>query len=274
MKRHDIFLKVGLALTCVLTLTAILSFFWTPYVSTEIGVGGPFLAPCGAHLLGTDNFGRDLLSRVMEGMGATFSIALLTTLLGTLLGVAVGAPAGYFGGRADELLMRFCDAFTAFPSVLLALVFVSIFGRHGLSLFPDSRTNVIFALALVFMPSFARIVRGEFARARTLDYVRAARLMGASHARVMFVHILPNAAPILLSSFAIGFNNAVLAESSMSFLGIGVEPPNASLGYMLSEAQGYLSRAPWYAVSTGIAIALLTLGVGLIAEGLQRGGRR
>lgn len=274
MKRYDLFLTVGLALTCALTLTAVLSFFWTPYVPTEIGAGAPFLAPCTEHLLGTDNFGRDLLSRVMEGLGATFSIALLTVLLGAAAGIAVGAPAGYFGGWADELLMRFCDAFTAFPSILLALVFVSVFGSHGLSVFPDNRANVIFALALVFMPSFARIVRGEFARARTLDYVKSAQLMGAAHRRVMFVHILPNTAPILLSSFAIGFNNAVLAESSMSFLGIGVQPPDPSLGYMLAEAQGYLSRAPWYAISTGVAIALLTLGVGLIAEGLQRGGRR
>ena len=146
----------------------------------------------------------------------------------------------------------------------MALVLIAIFG--------GGKYNIILALGILFIPSFARLVRTEVARQKNTDYVRNARLMGAGDSRILFVHILPNIVPVLLSSIAIGFNNAVLAEASMSFLGVGVQPPDPSLGRMLNEAQGYLSSAPWYAMFTGIAIILLILGFGLLGEGL--GGER
>ena len=155
------------------------------------------------------------------------------------------------------------DVLTAFPSILLALVVISLLG-------PGKTGNVIIALGLVFIPSFARMARGTYASLREVNYVKSARLMGASSARIIIVHILPNIMPVLLPAMTIGFNNAVLAEASMSYLGIGVTPPDASLGYMLSEAQGMLTSAPWYALGTGGAIVLLIFGVGLIGEGLQR----
>ena len=162
--------------------------------------------------------------------------------------------------------MRFNDALTAFPSILLALVIISILG-------PGKKYNVILALGLVFIPSFARVTRTAFASLRDVNYVKSARLMGASRGRILVVHILPNTMSVLLPAITIGFNNAVLAEASMSYLGIGVTPPDASLGYMLSEAQSMLTMAPWYAISTGLVIILLVFGVGLIGEGLQRRGR-
>ena len=134
---------------------------------------------------------------------------------------------------------------------------------------PGKKRNVILALGLVFIPSFARVTRTAFAGLRDANYVKSARLMGASPARILLVHILPNTVSVLLPAVTIGFNNAVLAEASMSFLYIGVTPPDASLGYMLSEAQGMLN-APWYVISTGLMIVLLVFGVGLIGEGLQR----
>ena len=155
------------------------------------------------------------------------------------------------------------DVLTAFPSILLALVVISILG-------PGSRLNVMLSLGLVFIPSFARVTRTAFAALRDVNYVKSARLMGAGSVRILAVHILPNTAPVLLPAMTIGFNNAVLAEASMSFLGIGVTPPDASLGYMLSEAQGMLLAAPWYAGATGLVIVLLVFGVGLIGEGLRR----
>ena len=158
--------------------------------------------------------------------------------------------------------MRLNDALTAFPSILLALVVISILG-------PGKKRNVILALGLVFIPSFARITRTAFASLRDANYVKSARLMGASPARILLVHILPNTVSVLLPAVTIGFNNAVLAEASMSFLCIGVTPPDASLGYMLSEAQGMLN-APWYVIGTGLMIVLMVFGVGLIGEGLQR----
>ena len=135
-----------------------------------------------------------------------------------------------------------------------------------------SKYNVIIALGLVFIPSFARVTRTAFAALRDVNYVKSARLMGASPGRILVVHILPNTLSVLLPAITIGFNNAVLAEASMSFLGIGVTPPDASLGYMLSEAQSMIGAAPWYAIGTGLAIVVMVFSVGLIGEGLRRGG--
>ena len=263
MKRRNGFLSAGLLLTCVLAALILLGFFWTPYDPNAMAAGPKFAGPSLAHWMGTDNFGRDIFSRVLKGAGATASIALATLAIGAACGCLAGALTGYFGGPADEVFMRLNDALTAFPSILLALVIISILG-------PGKKVNVIIALGLVFIPSFARVTRTAFASLRDVNYIKSARLMGASKARILAVHILPNTLPVLLPALTIGFNNAVLAEASMSFLGIGVTPPDASLGYMLSEAQGMLFAAPWYAGGTGLVIVLMVFSVGLLGEGLRR----
>lgn len=249
----------GCAIAGIMVLLIVVGQLWTPYdpneMSTLRSAGPSFL-----HLLGTDNFGRDILSRVLTGAGTTLLIAFATVVIGAFFGVIVGALTGYFGGWIDEILMRLNDALAAFPSILLALVILSLTG--------PGKYNVILALGVLFIPSFARVVRTEFAAQKNLDYVRSARLMGAGHFRVMFVHILPNVGKVLLRSLAIGFNNAVLAEAGMSFLGIGVSPTEASLGRMLSDSQAYLFSAPWMALGAGIAIVLLILGFSLLSEGL------
>lgn len=265
MRRRNGYLWVGGILAAAMAALILVGFFWTPYDPTAISVGPKFAPPSLQHLLGTDNFGRDILSRVMKGAGTTFTIGAATVAIGAVCGTAVGALTGYFGGVADEVLMRLNDALTAFPSILLALVVISLLG-------PGSKYNVIIALGLVFIPSFARVTRTAFAALRDVNYVKSARLMGASSGRILVRQILPNTMQVLLPAITIGFNNAVLAEASMSYLGIGVTPPDASLGYMLSEAQGMLTSAPWYALGTGGAIVLLIFGVGLIGEGLQRRG--
>ena len=264
--RMNGYLKVGLTLTCVLAALILLGFFWTPYDPNAMMAGPKLQGPTWQHLMGTDKFGRDIFSRVLQGAGTTFTIAVCTVAIGAVCGTAVGALTGYFGGVVDEALMRLNDALTAFPSILLALVVISILG-------PGNKYNVVLALGLVFIPSFARVTRTAFASLRDVNYVKSVRLMGASSGRILLVHILPNTVQVLLPAITIGFNNAVLAEASMSFLGIGVTPPDASLGYMLSEAQSMLTMAPWYAISTGLVIILLVFGVGLIGEGLQRRGR-
>lgn len=262
-KRMNGYLWVGLILAGFMVALILLGLFWTPYDPNAMGVGSKFDAPSAAHLLGTDNFGRDIFSRVLQGAGTTFAIALATVAIGAVAGTLVGALTGYFGGIVDEVLMRLNDALTAFPSILLALVVISLLG-------PGKKYNVIIALGLVFIPSFARVTRTAFAAARDANYIKSARMMGASSGRILLVHILPNTMQVLLPAITIGFNNAVLAEASMSFLGIGVTPPDASLGYMLSEAQSMFMSAPWYALGTGAAIILLVFSVGLIGEGLQR----
>ena len=259
-KNH--YLRIGLAITAVITAMALVGCFWTPYTPTAMSGSEKFAAPSLRHLFGTDNFGRDIFSRVMVGARTTFFISACTVTIGAVAGTLVGALTGYFGGLVDELLMRVNDAVTAFPSILLALVFISLLGF--------GTYNVILALGIAFIPSYARVIRGEFARQREMNYVKNARLMGASHLRIMLVHILPNTRQVLLPTLAIGFNNAVLAEASMSFLGIGVKPPEVSLGYMMSESQSYMVRAPWYMLTCGSVIVLLILGVSLIGEGLQQ----
>ncbi len=263
MRRGNALLTAGLILTCLLAGLILLGFFWTPYDPNAMAAGPKFAGPSLAHWMGTDNFGRDIFSRVLKGAGATVSIALATLAIGAVCGCLVGALTGYFGGPVDEILMRLNDALTAFPSILLALVVISL-------LEPGKKRNVIIALGLVFIPSFARVTRTAFAALRDVNYIKSARLLGASGARILAVHMLPNTLPVLLPALTIGFNNAVLAEASMSFLGIGVTPPDASLGYMLSEAQGMLFAAPWYAGGTGLVIVLLVFSVGLVGEGLKR----
>lgn len=260
-KRPNYNLIYGCSLTAVTVSIIVLGYFWTPFDPDAMSAAEKSVGPNLTHLLGTDNFGRDILSRVMEGAGTTLSIAFFAVMIGATFGTIIGGLTGYFGGLADEIMMRINDAVTAFPSILLALVAVSITGT--------GRTIIITVLGILFIPSFARVVRGEFAKQRQMDYVRNARLMGVRHTRIMFVHILPNIAPVLLSSVAIGFNNAVLAEASMSYLGVGIQQTeSASLGRMLLDSQSYLFSAPWQALSAGCAISILILGFALISEGL------
>ena len=157
--------------------------------------------------------------------------------------------------------MRLNDALSAFPSVLLALIFISLLGT--------GRNNIIFALGILFIPSFARIVRSEIIRYKELEFVKSAQVMGAGKFRIIFVHILPNALVSMLTSATVGFNNAVLAEASMSYLGLGVQPPEPSLGLMLADAQSFLQIAPWYAIFPGLTIVIMILGFSMISEGLR-----
>ena len=265
-KRANVFLWAGGILSGLMLSIIVLGYFWTPYDPTAMDPKAKFCAPGLSHLLGTDNFGRDIFSRVVDGAGTSFFIALCVVAIGCLAGILIGSLCGYYGGLPDLILTRVCDSITAFPAFLLALVIVTVAG--------PGTENIILALGILFIPSFARIVRSEFARCRELNYIKSAKLMGAGGARIMFRHILPNTFPVLLSAVTIGFNNAVLSEASMSFLGIGIQPPYASLGSMLSDSQSFLHSAPWYALGTGGAIVLLILGFSLLSEGLQLKGQR
>lgn len=256
------YLVVGLFMTVITLAIAIVGVFWTPFEATAMSASEKFVAPSLLHWFGTDNFGRDIFSRVMKGVGTTVVISVLVVSVSAVVGVLVGALTGYFGGIVDEIMMRFTDAVNGFPSILLALVVISVLG--------SGVEKLIMALAIVFCPSFIRIVRSEFIKYRDADFIARARLMGVRNGRILFVHILPNILSTFLVSVVIGFNNAILAESGMSFLGIGVQPPNASLGKMLSDAQGYLTSAPWYALAPGLSIVWIVLGFSLLGEGIRR----
>ena len=252
--------KIGWILVSFLLVVAFIGLFWTPYDPNAMSILLKNGAPTLLHPFGTDSFGRDVLSRVMDGLGTSVLIALSVTIMGTVLGTMIGALTGYFGGIFDEIIMRINDALTAFPGFFLALILVSVMG--------SGKYNIILALGIVFIPSYARIVRSEFVKQREMDYVKNAKIMGASHLRIIYAHILPNTRSVILPAIAIGFNNAVLSEAGMSYLGLGVQPPDASLGRMISDAAGYLTVSPWTAVFPGLTMILTIYAFSLL------GGKR
>ncbi len=255
----------GLFIFGLLIAGIITAYFWTPY-DPEAFVASALEPPTIRHIFGTDDFGRDIFSRVMKGAGTTLAVGTFTIVIGAAVGLFVGAVTGFFGGAFDEIIMRINDAITAFPSILLALVIISLLG-------PEKTSNLVIALGIAFIPSYARVSRTAVLREKNQNYVTAARLMGAANFRIMSVHILPNTVSVLLPALTIGFNNAVLAEASMSYLGIGVSPVDPSLGFMLKASQSFLFSAPWYAITTGLTMVLMVLSVGLIGDGLKKIGR-
>ncbi len=260
-KKKNLNFYIGLAITGLMLLMILIGVFYTPYDPETMNAAVKNTGMSLSHPFGCDNFGRDILSRIMVGSRTTVLVGLATVAIGTFFGIIIGAFTGYYGGVVDEVLMRIMDALLAFPSILLALVIIGLFS--------PSTWNLIMALGIAFVPSFARIVRGEFLRQKNLDYVVAAKLNGAGDLRIIFVHILPNTVRVLSSSVLIGFNNAVLAEAGMSFLGIGVMPPDPSLGRMLSEAQSYIFSNPGFAIFPGAVLILIILGISLIGSCLE-----
>ncbi len=261
-KQQNGYFKAGSIITALFVLLMLIGIFYTPYHPNAMSAKDKFLAPSFKHLMGTDNFGRDIFSRVMKGISMTGIVAVSTVAIGGTIGTIIGALTGYFGGIVDDIVMRINDMLNGFPSILLALIIVSVAG--------SGKYNVILALGILFIPSFARIARSEYINLKNRDYVKSARLMGAGHLRIIFKHIFPNIIPTLLPTVTIGFNNAVLAEAGLSYLGIGIQPPDASLGSMLSEAQSFLFSAPWYALMPGLVIVVFILGFSLLGEGVRR----
>jgi len=239
----------------------IVSFFYTPYSVTEMNRIKRFSAPSSEHWFGTDNFGRDILSRIMIGSQTAFFVGLVAVSIGLLFGVVIGAVAGYFGGWIDVFIMRIMDAMMAFPGILFALMFVSIFGV-GIR-------NTIIAIGIMSIPSFARITRSGYIQHKEFEYVKNARVKGVSNIRIIFSHILPNVISPIIVAASMGFSSAVLSEAALSFLGLGVQPPNPSWGRMLNESQMYISIAPWYAIVPGIMITLIVLGFNFLGDGIR-----
>ncbi len=230
----------------------------SPYDPDEINAAVKNAAPSLRHWFGTDRSGRDVFTRVAYGGASTIVIGLMTILIGGIFGTIIGALTGYIGGLFDAVIMRINDCLLAFPSILLALVFVGAFGV--------SEKNVVLALGILFIPSIARVVRSDVKKQLESDYVVNAKLLGTSAPRILFVHILPNLRATLLVTMAVGFNNAVLAESGLSYLGLGVQPPKASLGRMLSEGQSFLKLTPWVVIFPGLLLVAAILGVSLLSD--------
>lgn len=259
MKKRSASFYIGLGITVFILLFVIVGIFVKPFDVNDMEVTRKLAGPSLKHWFGCDNFGRDIYVRVQAGLRMTVYISCASVLIGATLGTVVGALTGYFGGAIDAVLMRVMDVIFAIPSILLALVFVSILGKGTL--------NIIVALGLATAPSFAKMMRTEFLKQKEMDYVKAAKLMGAGNIRILFVHILPNVLPTLFTCIFIAFNNVCLAEAGLSYLGIGVQPPNCSLGGMISDAQSYLKQAPFYVIFPGVVLVVMLLGLGLLSEG-------
>jgi peptide/nickel transport system permease protein len=213
------------------------------------------------YLLGADEFGRDILSRVIYGARASLTVALASVALGLTLGSLLGALAGYLGGWVDQLVMRTMDLFLAFPYLLLAIVIVSALG--------PGTTNTIIAIAVWTIPAFARVARSAVLQLKERDFVTAAISLGAKEARILGVHLLPNFAATLVVYASLYLAYAILMESALSFLGLGVQPPTASWAGMIASGRNYVTSAPHIATVPGIAIAIAVLGFNLLGDGLR-----
>ncbi len=259
--KKNLNLYIGGGLILIQLLAMLVSFVYTPFDPNEMNIQERFSPPSWNHWLGTDNFGRDILSRIMKGSQTAFLVGTIAVSIGLTIGTFIGAFAGYLGGWIDEIIMRLTDTLQAFPGILLALMFITVFG--------PSTVNTMLALSLVSIPVFSRISRSGFIQYKQFEFVEAARAMGLSTIRIMFLHILPNVMSPLIVAASMGFASAVLAEAGLSYLGLGVQPPDPSWGRMLNEAQNYIFKAPWYTLSPGIMITISVLGFNLLGDGIR-----
>lgn len=253
---------VGLAIVTLFLVVAVLGILGlTPYPSIEQHARDRLQAPSAIYAMGTDLFGRDVTSRVMEGAANSLKVALLSVSLSSTVGITLGMIAGFVGGRVDNWIMRVMDIFFAFPALLLALVVVTVMGP-GL-------TQTGLAIAVVYTPIFARVARGPVLAAKEREFVLAARCLGMRPARVLFRHIFPNTLAPLIVQISLALSWSLLTEAGLSFLGLGTQPPAASWGVMLSESRGIAEKAPWLLLFPGLAIMLGVMGFNLLGDGLR-----
>lgn len=253
---------LGLLLTAIFAGAAVLSFVWVPYDIDALDIGNKIKGPSVGHLLGTDHFGRDILSMIMVGARTSIAVALVAVGIGMGLGVPLGlAAAALRGSWLDEIIMRGNDLIFAFPSLLIAVMITAVFGA--------SAVNAIIAIGIFNIPVFARLVRGGALSQWTRDYVLAARVAGKGAARISWEHILPNVTNLLIVQGTIQFSLGILAEAALSYVGLGAQPPVPSWGRMLSDSQTMISLAPHMALFPGLAILLTVLGLNLLGDGLR-----
>ncbi|KKA09830.1 D-ala-D-ala transporter subunit [Pseudomonas ogarae] len=251
----------GALLLLLIILAAVFAPWLAPYEPNKIVFSQKLLAPNWAHWMGTDEFGRDILSRVLYGARTSLIIGVSVTLIAMLIGIPIGLVSGYFGGRVDTLLMRLSDVFLAFPPLLLPIAITAALGS-GLA-------NAMLALAVSWFPWYARIMRGAVVRVRSETYIHAARSMGVSHGRILLRHVLPNATTPVIVQGSMDFGYTILAAASLSFIGLGAKPPMVEWGLMAAASRSQLLENPWTVLFPGVAIFVLVLAVNLVGDGLR-----
>ena len=253
--------RLGAALVGLMLLTVLVASVWTPYNPLSIDLQHRFAGASAAHWLGTDQFGRDVLSRIMAGAMISLPLALVTVLCATTLGLVIGTLAGFLRGPVEAVLMTFIDALMAFPGILLALALIAVMGAGA--------TSIVVALTIAYLPSVVRVVRASVLSIRTREYLEASRVMGNSALYSMLRHVVPNTLPqvgVLATSM---FGWVLLSESALSFLGVGIPAPAPTWGNMLSSAKPYLNTAGWLAVVPGLCIVATVLGTTLLSDALR-----
>lgn len=255
-------LLLGTLLSALVLVMALVSFVWTPFDHAAMNIPAKLQTPNAEHWLGTDHFGRDILSMIMVGARTSIAVALVAVGIGMLLGVPLGlAAAARKGSWLDEVIMRGNDLVFAFPSLVIAILITAVLGAGAV--------NAIIAIGIFNIPVFARITRGAALSLWERDFILAARVAGKSGARISFEHILPNVTNLLIVQGTIQFSLGILAEAGLSYVGLGAQPPTPSWGRMLADAQTMVSIAPHLALVPGVAIVLTVLGLNLMGDGLR-----
>jgi peptide/nickel transport system permease protein len=254
-------LKVGAAIVALALLAAVVGPAVTPFDPSSQELALRLAAPSAAHPFGLDELGRDILARVLAGARISFLVGLTVVLVSAAAGTMLGAIAGYFGGLVDDVISRVIDTLMAFPGLLLAIALVAVLG--------PSLANVLFALTIIGWVGYARLVRGQVLRAREFEYVQAARALGAGAPRILWKHVIPTAMPAVVVQATLGMAGAIIGEASLSFLGLGVQPPTPSWGTMLNGGRAHILDAPHLTLFPGLAIALLVLGFNFLGDGLR-----
>jgi peptide/nickel transport system permease protein len=253
--------RVGAAIVLVAVLAALVGPLVMPFDPADQELALRLEGPSSQHWFGLDELGRDIFARVLSGARISLLVGLVVVGVSSTVGTLLGSIAGYFGGVTDEILSRLMDILLAFPGLLLAIAMVAVLG--------PSLTNVILALSLIGWVGYARLVRGQVLRARELEFVQAARALGATIPRILARHVIPTALPAVTVQATLGMGGAILAEAALSFLGLGVQPPTPSWGTMLSYGRSHLLEAPHLTIFPGLAIAVLVLGFNFLGDGLR-----
>ena len=252
---------VGLGFVVVLVVVALFLPWISPHDPYRVALDEQFLPPSWTFWLGTDNFGRDVLTRILYGARISLLVGTVPSLISLVIGAAMGILSGYIGGKTDAIIMRIADMMIAFPSLLLAMVVMYTLGANLL--------NIFIALSLVGWASVARVVRSQTLALKGKDFIEAARANGTSRTTIMLRHIFPNVIPTLIVLFSLSIPDAIMWESSLSFLGVGVQPPEASWGLLVAKGREYLLQAPIVAIAPGVAILLTVLAFNFIGDGLR-----
>ncbi len=254
--------RIGLVITGVLVVTALASTFGlTPQNPLTQHPDHLLESPSGTYWFGTDQFGRDIASRTFAGIAASLRVALLSVALAALVGTVAGVASGYLGGFWDQVVGRLTDVLFAFPAVLLALAIIAALGRGWL--------NTAIAIAIVYIPIFVRVARGPTLAVRELEYVAACRVVGFSGRRILFRHVLPNVSAPVVVQVALALSWAILTEAGLSFLGLGTQPPESSLGLMVSDARNLVTTAWWTMAAPALAVIVAVIGLNLLGDGLR-----